>query len=178
MKSMIPPQAAAAAFWRVERGLSSARAVNRVAVSEILTFPRACVTRPSGATWVRTSARMAKRNKQGSDAPPWKLLLWTAIAGILFGVLGMADIGEDWLRVARNGFHEHRASGQVVVIKIDDQALRDYGNWPWPRHEQAQLVDRLSAARANRIFYDINFSFASNPADDRAFADAIARSGR
>ena len=121
---------------------------------------------------------MSKRSRQGSDAPPWKLLLWTAVAGVIFGLIGFGEIAEDWLRVARDSFHPHKASGQVVVIKIDDQALKEYGNWPWPRRQQAQLVDRLSAARTSRIFYDINFSFASNPADDRAFADAIARSGR
>jgi EAL domain-containing protein (putative c-di-GMP-specific phosphodiesterase class I)/CHASE2 domain-containing sensor protein len=126
----------------------------------------------------RTSAQVSKRSKRGSEAPPWKLLLWTAVAGLIFGLIGFGEIAEDWLRVARNSFHQHNASGGIVVVKIDDQALREYGNWPWPRRHQAALVDRLDAAGAQRIFYDINFSYASNPADDQAFAAAIARSGR
>ena len=121
---------------------------------------------------------MSKRGNQDPDRKPWKLLLWTALAGLVFGLIGFGEIAEDWLRVGRNSFHEHKASGQVVVIKIDDQALSQYGNWPWPRRTQAKLVERMTAAGANRIFYDINFSFASDPADDQAFAKALARSGR
>jgi EAL domain-containing protein (putative c-di-GMP-specific phosphodiesterase class I)/CHASE2 domain-containing sensor protein len=121
---------------------------------------------------------VSKRTGKGLEKKPWKLLLWTAVAGLIFGLIGFGEVAEDWLRVTRNTFHEHKASGQFIVVRIDDQALREYGNWPWPRRTQAQLVDRLTAAGAGGIFYDINFSFASNPVDDKAFADALARSGR
>jgi EAL domain-containing protein (putative c-di-GMP-specific phosphodiesterase class I)/CHASE2 domain-containing sensor protein len=121
---------------------------------------------------------VSKRSDRGLEEKPWKLLLWTALAGLIFGLIGFGEIAEDWLRVARNSFHQHKASGQVVVLKIDDPSLQAYGNWPWPRRNQAQLVDLLTEAGARRILYDINFSFASNPVDDRAFADAIRRSGR
>jgi diguanylate cyclase len=117
-----------------------------------------------------------RANKVGER--PWKLLLWTAIAGLIFGLINGAEFFEGILRVARNNLHQHNASGQVVIIKVDDQSLKEYGNWPWPRRYQAQLVDRLTADRANRIFYDINFSFPSNKTDDLAFANAIERSGR
>ncbi|MBV8907522.1 MAG: EAL domain-containing protein [Sphingomonas sp.] len=121
---------------------------------------------------------MSKRSEKGLEKKPWKLLLWTAVAGLIFGLIGAGEYFEDMLRVARNSFHEHDASGQVVVIKVDDQSLRQYGNWPWPRRMQGQLVDRLTAAGTKQIVYDINFSFPSNPADDRVFAQAIERSGR
>ena len=51
----------------------------------------------------------------------------------IFGLIGFGEIAEDWLRVARNSFHKHHASGDIVVVKIDDQSLREVGNWPWPR---------------------------------------------
>jgi EAL domain-containing protein (putative c-di-GMP-specific phosphodiesterase class I)/CHASE2 domain-containing sensor protein len=121
---------------------------------------------------------VSKRANKGLEKKPWKLLLWVAVAGLIFGVIGFDEFFESLFRIARNSVNQHGASGQIVVIKVDDQSLREYGNWPWPRQRQAQLVDRLSAARANRIFYDINFSFPSNKADDLAFADAIERSGR
>ena len=121
---------------------------------------------------------MSKRGKQGREPKPWKLLLWTAVAGLIFGLIGLGEYFEDTLRVGRNSFHMHDASGQVVVIKVDDQSLHGQGNWPWPRSKQALLVDRLTAAKAKRIIYDINFSFAASKADDRAFAEAIKRSGR
>jgi EAL domain-containing protein (putative c-di-GMP-specific phosphodiesterase class I)/CHASE2 domain-containing sensor protein len=121
---------------------------------------------------------VSTRGNHGLKQKPWRLLLWTALAGIVFGLIGFGEIAEDWLRVIRNSFHEHKSSGQVVVIRIDDEALREFGNWPWPRRTQAVLVDKLTAAHASRIFYDINFSFRSDSADDKAFADSLARSGR
>jgi EAL domain-containing protein (putative c-di-GMP-specific phosphodiesterase class I)/CHASE2 domain-containing sensor protein len=121
---------------------------------------------------------VSKRGVQGQEPKPWRLLLWVALAGLISGLIGLGEAFEDALRVSRNGLHEHNATGQVVVIKIDDASLRQYGNWPWPRGRQADLVDRLTAAGAKRIVYDINFSFASNPAEDRRFAEAIRRSGR
>jgi EAL domain-containing protein (putative c-di-GMP-specific phosphodiesterase class I)/CHASE2 domain-containing sensor protein len=121
-------------------------------------------------------ARVLTAKSAKSDRKPWKLLLWAAIAGVIFGVIGFGEIAEDWLRVGRNNFHKHQASGDVVLLLIDDHSLREIGNWPWPRRKDAKLVDRLTAVGVKRIFFDINFSFASNPADDRAFAEAIRRS--
>ena len=121
---------------------------------------------------------MSKRGEQDLDRKPWRLLLWTVLAGLVFGLIGLGQLPEDYLRIARNSFHEHSASGDVVVITVDEAALRQAGNWPWPRRYDGQMVDRLMAAGANRVFFDINFSFPTNPVDDGAFGDAIKRSGR
>jgi len=119
-----------------------------------------------------------KRSKQSPDPAPWKLLLWATVAGLIFGLIGFGEIAEDWLRMGRNSLHQHKASGDIVIVKIDDSSLRKYGNWPWPRRYHADLVDRLTQAGAHRIFFDINFSYPSNHADDLAFGRAIAQSGR
>ena len=121
---------------------------------------------------------MSKRGEQDLDRKQWRLLLWTVLAGLVFGLIGLGQLPEDYLRIARNSFHEHSASGDVVVITVDEAALRQVGNWPWPRRYDGQMVDRLMAAGANRVFFDINFSFPTNPVDDGAFGDAIKRSGR
>ena len=121
---------------------------------------------------------MSKREKSVAEPPPWKLLLWTAVAGLVFGLIGFGEVAEDWLRVARNSFHRHSASGQTVILAIDDKSLHEIGNWPWRRSVDGQLIDKISEAGANRIFFDVNFSFPSNTTDDRAFAQALGRSGR
>ena len=121
---------------------------------------------------------MSKRSDNNLEHRPWKLLLWTALAGLVFGLIGFGEVAEDWLRVSRNSFHRHRASGQIVVVKFDDHTLKEFGNWPWPRKLQAQLLDKLTAAGARAVFYDVNLSYPSNPVDDADFAAAIARSKR
>ena len=120
---------------------------------------------------------MSKRIDQGVERKPWKLLLWTALAGLVFGLVGFGEIAEDYLRTVRNSLHPHKASGQVVVVRVDDHSLRQYGNWPWPRSYHARLIDRLTADGAKQIFFDINFSYPADTGDDRALAEAIRRSG-
>ena len=119
---------------------------------------------------------MSKRQTVGNEARPWKLLLWTAVAGLVLGLI-FGDL-ERWPRTARNSLHWHKASGDIVLVKIDSKSLRDVGRWPWPRRYNAEITDRLSAAGAKRIFFDISFFGSTNPADDRAFAEAMQRSGR
>ena len=119
---------------------------------------------------------MSKRQTVGNEARPWKLLLWTAVAGLVLGLI-FGDL-ERWPRTARNSLHWHKASGDIVLVKIDSKSLRDVGRWPWPRRYNAEITDRLNAAGAKRIFFDISFFGSTNPADDRAFAEAMQRSGR
>ena len=65
----------------------------------------------------------AKRSKTKTEAPPWKLLLWTVVAGIIFGLIGAGEILEGPLRTVRNSFHSHKASGDIVLVAIDNQSL-------------------------------------------------------
>src|SRR5215208_3461893 len=125
----------------------------------------------------RKPRSVSKRSKTKSDAPPWKLLLWTAIAGLIFGLVGFGEIAENLLRTGRNSLHWHKASGDIVLVTVDNQALRKVGRWPWPRRYHAQLTDRLTEAGAKRILFDINFVGATDAADDLAFAQAVKRSG-
>lgn len=52
-----------------------------------------------------------------------------------------------------------RPHGQlpVRVIDIDENALDEHGQWPWPRHKLADLVTRLQQAGTAVIVFDILF---------------------
>ena len=147
--------------------------VNQDAVIEFLTFSRACV-----CGLLEGTARVPKRQSPVLEEKQRKLLLWTAIAGLIFGLIGFGGIAEDVLRTGRDALHWHKASGQVVLVKIDDESLRQVGRWPWPRRYHGQLTDRLTAAGAKRILFDLSFFGVTTRADDDAFASAIKRSGR
>jgi EAL domain-containing protein (putative c-di-GMP-specific phosphodiesterase class I)/CHASE2 domain-containing sensor protein len=118
------------------------------------------------------------QDKPKTEGSPRKLLLWTAIIGLIFGLIGFGELPEDLLRTSRNSLHPNKASGDIVFVRVDDQSLREVGRWPWPRRYHADLTDKLTAAGANRIFFDIMFEHRNNPADDKMLADALARSGR
>ena len=119
-----------------------------------------------------------RREQPNTDARPWRTLLWIAIAGVIFGVLGLGEILEDVLRTGRNSLHPHKASGDIVLVKIDNESLRKIGRWPWPRRVQANLTDELTRAGARRIFFDVQFYSETAAEDDRAFAEAIRGSGK
>ena len=47
--------------------------------------------------------------------------------------------------------------GDVVIAAIDEQSLAELGRWPWPRARLATLVDRLTAAGATAVGFDVIF---------------------
>ncbi|BCH23225.1 adenylate/guanylate cyclase domain-containing protein [Mesorhizobium sp. L-8-3] len=55
----------------------------------------------------------------------------------------------------------------VRIVDIDDASVRLYGQWPWPRTELAEIVDRLAQLGAATVAFDMVFSEAdrSNPAE-------------
>jgi len=119
-----------------------------------------------------------RRKDQKAEHSPLRLLLWTAIAGLIFGLIGFGELPEDLLRTGRNSLHLHKASGDIVLIKVDDKSLRDIGRWPWPRAKHAALIDKLTSAGTKRIFVDVLFSGATDDPNDRALTRSLARSGR
>ena len=77
----------------------------------------------------------------------------------------------------RFGWFSRQASGNVVLVVIDSPSIEKIGVWPWPRRLHADLIDRLESAGASDIVFDVDFSSPSDPAFDRAFADALQRAG-
>ncbi|RJQ84049.1 MAG: CHASE2 domain-containing protein [Desulfobacteraceae bacterium] len=95
-----------------------------------------------------------------------------------------------------------RASHRILIVDVDENSLREHGQWPWPRYKMATLLDRLNQAGAAAIGLDILFpekdrtslaiiqenlrhdlnltlEFQSSdlfPDNDRLLADAISRS--
>ncbi len=49
---------------------------------------------------------------------------------------------------------------RIVVVDIDERSLREAGPWPWPREQQARLLDQIAAAGARQQILDIVFADA------------------
>ena len=119
---------------------------------------------------------MRSREKHTAERSSFKLLLWTAIAGLLFGAIAFGEPLEDTLRTLRLSLHPSKASADIVLVKIDDEAIRDVGAWPWPRSRYAELTDALTRAGARRIFFNVPLAGPTNSEDDHKFANALERS--
>ncbi len=115
---------------------------------------------------------------------PARLLSWLLLAVlsslvfVLFAILPpkrVDDVLYDVLARA-NG---RPADASILIVDIDDRSLAQLGAWPWSRDVHAQMIDRLNAAGARTIVYDVLFSQPSpDPARDQALGQAITRSGK
>ncbi len=57
------------------------------------------------------------------------------------------------------------ASDRIAIIAIDDDSIANLGRWPWPRAQQAQLLDRINAGAPKAI---VNTVLYLEPEQDRA----------
>lgn len=125
------------------------------------------------------SARNSVANISHPERPrraKLRLFLWAMICALAVGLAGLGEPVEDMLRDLRNKVRSHPASGEIVVVGIDDKSLQQIKNWPWPRRTHGTIIDRLDRAGAKAIYFDIDFSSVSNPQDDEAMRQALARS--
>ena len=54
-------------------------------------------------------------------------------------------------------FPLERASAPVTIVVIDEEDLRRYGQWPWPRTRIAELVERIAELKPLAIGFDVFF---------------------
>ncbi len=48
-------------------------------------------------------------------------------------------------------------SDRIAIIAIDDQSIANIGRWPWPRSVHADLIDKLTEAKAKTIVHTVFF---------------------
>jgi len=70
---------------------------------------------------------------------------------------------------------EHRPRSDVVVVGLDSRTTSAFGRPPLPRSIHARVIDRLRAAGARVIAYDLRFQSATEPREDRALISSVAR---
>lgn len=88
---------------------------------------------------------------------------------------GLSIRSDEQLRLLRDNFRPQVASGKIVIIEIDAKSLAAISDWPWPRRTHAALIDKLRAAGADTITFDVDFSSRTSAADDAALTAALQR---
>ncbi len=95
------------------------------------------------------------------------------IVAVIF-LAGGFDFAERRLIDLRFEMFGGNASGNLVIVEIDPDSIREEGVWPWPRRMHATLLQNLVASGANRIGMTIDFSSASNEQDDAILETVLA----
>jgi adenylate cyclase len=84
-----------------------------------------------------------------------------SVAWLLFMVLDPAP--QQWLRAQLFDAYQRvlpreRATQPAMVVEIDERSLAMYGQWPWPRRQVGELVERIAAMQPASIGLDILFA--------------------
>ena len=93
-------------------------------------------------------------------------------------LIGLSDFGrpaELGLQIGRDALRRTAASGDIVVIGLDSRSAQLFGNFPWPRRYDAQLIDKLRTMGAKTILIDRALAYRTNADDDAALAAAFDR---
>lgn len=118
--------------------------------------------------------RWRKANKTAID-PRRKVIIWAVVVGVIFSLTDLGEPLENFLHTLRNRTHMTKASGDIIVIGVDDRSIEKLGRWPWPRATLAKIIDNLNENGARQILLDIDVGGATNPVDDQALAMAVKR---
>jgi len=130
----------------------------------------------------KTSMNAPPLSRDRSDCPALvvavSILLWWAIAALISMTPAWKQVEVRLLDSLLVASAPNKSIFPITVVGIDEASFSELGlQWPWPRRLHGELVDRLSAAGAAVIVFDIVFSEPSNFDDDRHLADAIRRAG-
>jgi len=119
---------------------------------------------------------------------PWRAILVGGLIGLAVALADAYDVSgfltNNELKALNaqfslRGFRTPQTP--IVIVTIDEDSFSELNlPWPWPRDLHAKLIDIVSRGNPAVIALDILFFEPSSmgPADDRALAKAIARSGK
>jgi diguanylate cyclase len=102
-----------------------------------------------------------------------RTLLWGTIIALVVGVLGLATPVDMTMRLVRQKLLTHPASGDIVVVGIDDKSLVELGDWPWNRAIHAKLVNELNRLGAKRIVFDFTLPKYVEGSGDEQLVEAM-----
>ncbi|VXC99403.1 putative bifunctional diguanylate cyclase/phosphodiesterase [Sphingomonas sp. 8AM] len=105
------------------------------------------------------------------------ILLAAGLVGMIAMLPGVGGPIRRALEPFRFAVQSHAASQQVAIVEMDARSVAAIRRWPWPRHHYVTVIDRLRTAGAATIVFDVDFSSASEPVEDHAFAAALQRAG-
>jgi adenylate cyclase len=102
-----------------------------------------------------------------------------ALISVAVGVIGYAtdlfrslDLSTVDTRFSVRGAQPH--PDDVVVVGVDDTTFSQLGvQWPFPRRLHGRVIERLTAAGARAIAYDVQFTERTDARDDNALVRAV-----
>ncbi|MBL8511544.1 MAG: CHASE2 domain-containing protein [Betaproteobacteria bacterium] len=109
---------------------------------------------------------------------------WLLI-GVLLSLFSVVMVRGEGLARLDNSLYDQALKGwqrpaqsDVVLIGIDEDSLRQIGRWPWSRVVHATLTQKLAAAGARAVAFDVILTEPSDALSDGLLAEAMRANGR
>ena len=109
---------------------------------------------------------------------PWIVALLVLINALLIRAIDPSELGR--LRdFAFDGYQRlqprvYNPQTPVRIVDIDEAALAEYGQWPWPRTIVARLIDKLTEKGAAVIAFDVLFAEPDRSSISRMVRDLVS----
>lgn len=104
-----------------------------------------------------------------------RIALWAIGIGLVAGAIDLPRPAEDAFRALRAAVKMQPADGEVLVVMLDDKSLNAIGAHEPSRGQDAQLLERLFAMGAQRVFFDRIYADPTDLNEDRKLVAAFER---
>ncbi len=131
------------------------------------------------------SAAVGRQEDKHRRIPVGLALICTVVMLAAFFTPGMTLLDKlecrtvDW-RFRHRGVRAPTAD--IIIVAVDEESIGQAGKWPWPRRRFAKLTERLAAAGARAIVYDVFFvepdDSPGGEKGDEAFVAATREAGQ
>ncbi len=109
---------------------------------------------------------------------PWMVALLVLMSALVLraidpgGLVRLRDFAFDTYQRLKPRLYDPAVP--VRIVDIDEAALAEYGQWPWPRTIVARLVDKLTEKGAAVIAFDVVFAEPDRSSISRMVRDLVA----
>lgn len=114
----------------------------------------------------------------GPHSIVWFLGVVLASAGAAVYLSGQAPglefFARDWLMRTRGPLSP---PGEVVIAAIDEESIKRFGRFPWPRSVMARALERLREAHPRAVGLDVLYTDPSNAGEDASLGQSIKKAG-
>ena len=97
--------------------------------------------------------------------------IFTGIAG----AIGLFEPLDDVRMAGIDLIHSHAADGATVIVGVDPVTLDRLDGTNYPRHFDAELIDKLMHLGVQRVFFDRTFSHKTDVSDDQTLQAVLKK---
>lgn len=126
------------------------------------------IPRPRRSGGGREDSRSLPRRRRN-------IALMAIALGMFAGLIDLPLPAEDGLRALRAELRSKDASGDIILIEVDEQSLVDLGGEEPSRYQDAEFVDTVFAMGLERLAFDRAYADPTTAREDAAFARALGR---